>query len=70
MSQFQAVLTHGATPTRQIGLLCLQMQLQRAEPLPCKNGMSHQCADFFLFQQITCGFVLGSSHHHEDKWSV
>ena len=46
---------------------CLQMQLQRAEPLPCKNGMSNQCADFFLLQQTTYGFVLGSSHHQEDK---
>ena len=41
------------------------MQLQRAEPLPCKNGMSNQCADFFLLQQTTYGFVLGSSHHQE-----
>ena len=25
----------------------------------CKNGLSNQFADFFLLQQISCGFVLG-----------
>ena len=27
----------------------LQKQLQRAEPLPCKNGRSYKCAVFFFF---------------------
>ena len=48
-------------------LFFYRKQQQREEPLPCKNGMSYQCAVFSLFPQITYGFVLGWSHQGEDK---